>query len=312
MFSELGVALEAAGIAVPQAGNADLTGIETVADLETLIRQWGFVDKKKKPAASKTGAPSGDGAAGEIVVPESLAQLGHTGLRWAQRMTYERLFHTTVTGRAHIPGNTSFIVAANHASHLDMGLVKHALGDWGPHLVALAARDYFFADPLRRAYFENFTNLVPMDRHGSLRESLRLASEVVKQGYILLIFPEGTRSTDGVMVDFKPAIGYLALSNKIDVLPMYLDGTHDALPKGGLWPKHRDLAARIGPLLRYADLRRDTDGMPRSEAYKETARLVELAVRRLAPPRSVNRQPPSPPPRRLAVPGESAMTDPHE
>jgi hypothetical protein len=86
------------------------------------------------------------------------------------------------------------VFIANHSSHLDTGLVKHALGDSGDHLVALAAKDYFFEDPLRRAYFENFTNLVPMERYGALRESLRLAGEVIRDGWILLIFPEGTRS----------------------------------------------------------------------------------------------------------------------
>jgi long-chain acyl-CoA synthetase len=170
-----------------------------------------------------------------------------------------------------------------------MGLVKHALGDWGPHLVALAAKDYFFEDPIKRAYFENFTNLVPMDRHGSLRESLRLASEVIKQGYILLIFPEGTRSTTGVMVDFKPSLGYLALSNQVDVLPMYLEGTHDALPKGSLLPKNRDIAAHLGPLIRYEQLKLATAGSPRSDAYREASRIVERAVRRLAPKGSPNR-----------------------
>jgi long-chain acyl-CoA synthetase len=293
MYTELGVALEAAGVAVPDAGNTDLTGIETVDDLVQLIRSWGYTDKTQKKAAKKKAAlkKAEEEKADEIHVPKPVVTLGREALTFAQRMLYERLFKTTVTGRAYIPGNTSFLVAANHASHLDMGLVKHALGDWGPHLVALAAKDYFFEDPIKRAYFENFTNLVPMDRHGSLRESLRLASEVIKQGYILLIFPEGTRSMDGVMVDFKPSIGYLALSNKVDVLPMYLDGTFGALPKGSVLPKHDEIAAHIGPLMTYEQLRRATEGMPKSDAYREASRLVELAVRKLAPKGSVNRGP---------------------
>jgi long-chain acyl-CoA synthetase len=289
MYTELGVALEAAGVSVPDGGNTDLTGIETVDDFSKLVRSWGFADKRKKKAVEKARPKDVSGDADEIHVPKAAVTVGRAALTWAQRMTYERLFNTTVKGRAHIPGNTSFLVAANHASHLDMGLVKHALGDWGPHLVALAAKDYFFEDPIKRAYFENFTNLVPMDRHGSLRESLRLASEVIKQGYILLIFPEGTRSTTGVMVDFKPSIGYLALSNKVDVLPMYLAGTHDALPKGSVVPKNRDIGANIGPIMRYEELRRATEGMPKSDAYREASRLVELEVRKLAPADSVNR-----------------------
>ena len=276
MYTELGAALEAAGVAVPE--SADLTGVATVDDFEKLVLAWGI---KKAAASRRPKVELGD--ADEIHVPKPIAQLGSAALTWAQRMTYERLLHTKVTGRAYLPRASSFLVAANHASHLDMGLVKHALGDWGPHLVALAAKDYFFEDPIKRAYFENFTNLVPMDRHGSLRESLRLAGEVIKQGYILLIFPEGTRSTSGVMVDFKPSLGYLALANQVDVVPMYLEGTHDALPKGSIVPKNREIAALIGPLITYAELKRATDWMARSEAYREASRLVEVAVRRMAP-----------------------------
>jgi long-chain acyl-CoA synthetase len=282
MYTELAVALEAAGVAVP--GETDLTGVATVEDFEKLVLSWPARKKIAKAAPKEIS-----GEADEIKVPRPIVTLGREALTWAQRMTYERLFHTRVTGRAYLPKSQGFLVAANHASHLDMGLVKHALGDWGPLLVALAAKDYFFEDPIKRAYFENFTNLVPMDRHGSLRESLRLASEVIKQGYILLIFPEGTRSTTGLMVDFKPSLGYLALTNKIDVLPMYLDGTHDALPKGGLLPKKRDIAAHLGPVISYEQMKRATEGMSRSDAYREVSRLAELAVRGLAPKGSPNR-----------------------
>jgi long-chain acyl-CoA synthetase len=285
MYTELGVALEAAGVAVPE--NFDLTGIGTVAEFERQVRAWGR--RTKKPVAKST-TKAKDGEAAEITIPKPLVDVGGAALDYAQRLTYERLFKTKVTGRAYVPKSTRFIVAANHASHLDMGLVKHALGDWGERLVALAAKDYFFDDPIRRAYFENFTNLVPMDRHGSLRESLRLASDQIHQGNILLIFPEGTRSTTGVMVDFKPSLGYLALTNKVDVLPMYLAGTHDALPKGSVFPKRREIAAHIGPLVRYEELVAATRGLTKSESYREASRLVELRVRALAPKGDPNRE----------------------
>src|SRR5581483_8346747 len=85
-----------------------------------------------------------------------------------------------------------FIVAANHASHLDMGLVKMALEAAGEDLVALAAADYFFDTIYKRAYMENFTNLVPMERSGSLRQSLRHARSFLDRGYNALIFPKGS------------------------------------------------------------------------------------------------------------------------
>src|SRR5690606_22035401 len=171
-----------------------------------------------------------------------------------QKSLYERIFETKVVGRAHVARHVNFLVAANHASHLDMGLVKHALGEQGENLVALAARDYFFSSRLRRTYFENFTHLIPMERHGSLRESLALASRSLRQGKNLLIFPEGTRATDGTIKEFKGSLGYLALTNRVGILPVYLEGTWEALPKGSVLPRSRRLGARIGPFLPYEQL----------------------------------------------------------
>jgi long-chain acyl-CoA synthetase len=217
----------------------------------------------------------------EIRVPEFLTTLGRGLLSAGQRALYGGVFDVQVTGETFIPQNQNFIVVANHTSHLDMGLVKVVLGEQGKRLTALAARDYFFDTPLKRAYFENFTNLIPMDRHGSLRESLRLAGEALKQGYNLLIFPEGTRSPTGELLEFKPTVGYLALTYRVDVLPLYLEGTYEALPKGAVIPKGKRLKVSIGPALPYGRLKDRTEGMARSESYREVARVVEAAVRAL-------------------------------
>jgi long-chain acyl-CoA synthetase len=160
--------------------------------------------------------------------------------------------------------------------------VKVVLGSQGERLTALAARDYFFSSPLKRAYFENFTNLIPMERQGSLRESLRMAGEALNQGFNLLIFPEGTRSPTGEIQEFFPTLGYLALTFEADILPMYLGGTFQALPKGGMWPKNTKLKVRIGPPLRLDEMRARAKGLARSESYRVVTRWAEEAVRALA------------------------------
>jgi 1-acyl-sn-glycerol-3-phosphate acyltransferase len=170
------------------------------------------------------------------------------------------------------------MVAANHASHLDMGLVKMALDEAGEDLVALAAADYFFDTKYKRAYMENFTNLVPMERSGSLRQSLRHARSFLDRGYNALIFPEGTRSMSGTMADFKPVIGYLALAARVGILPMYLEGTYDAFPKGSKLLKGRDVSARIGRFIEVEELEAMTKGLPRAEAYRLIAARVRHEV----------------------------------
>jgi long-chain acyl-CoA synthetase len=215
----------------------------------------------------------------ELSLPPELRQAAMQWMGRAQLGFYEQVLKSKVSGRAFIPHNRNVIVAANHASHLDMGLVKFALGSYGRGLISLAAQDYFFEGPRwRRLYFENFTNLMPMTRSGSLRQAMRQAGALIDEGKTVLIFPEGTRSVDGAVHEFKPALGYLALHHNVDVLPIYLGGTHAALPKGASVLRRRDVEARIGRPLEAAELRRLTEGLPPADAARAIARLVERAV----------------------------------
>ena len=279
MLTELSSALEAAGIPVSQV--SDLTAILTVEDLRKVVQTSGrraALDHEAKVVAHED-EPKKDAL--EADLPDALAAAGRGLLKVGQKAVYRGLFDVKVTGQSFIPMNRNMLVVANHASHLDMGLVKVGLGVQGDRLVTLAARDYFFDTALKRAYFENFTNLIPMDRHGSLRESLRLAQQSLTQGYNLLIFPEGTRSPNGELLEFKPTTGYLALSCGVDVLPVYLKGTWDALPKGAWWPKLSDLEVRIGSPLLIDVLREKVKGLARSESYRIVTRMAEESVRAL-------------------------------
>ncbi|HET9621210.1 MAG TPA: AMP-binding protein, partial [Kofleriaceae bacterium] len=291
MFTELAVALEAAGVNLPDP--QELLALETVADVEKLVSRVGAKTKSEKPrrdrlarekAAEDKKAAAASASGDDIDVPRPLVTLGRQALRRGMRALYERVLDTQVYGGANVPPFGGYIVCANHASHLDTGLIKYALGEQGEALVALAAKDYFFEDPVRRMYFENFTNLVPMERHGSLRESLRLAGEVIRDGYILLIFPEGTRSESGVMTDFKPSLGYLAMTNKCGILPMYLSGTHEAMPKGRYLPRRGErVGAYVGPFIPYREVVELAGKQSRSDQYRAITYHVEGVIRRLAP-----------------------------
>ncbi len=286
MFTELAVAIESAGVQLPDP--AELTALEKVSDVEKLVSRLGSKQEQQKGIPGKAKGKIKEkevDVSDDINVPAPLVSLGRSALRSGMRALYERVLQTDIYGGGNVPPFGGYIVVANHASHLDTGLVKYALGEQGEALVALGAKDYFFDDPVRRMYFENFTNVVPMERHGSLRESLRLAGEVIRDGYILLIFPEGTRSDSGVMADFKPSLGYLALQNKCGILPMYLHRTYEAMPKGRYLPKRGErVASYVGPYLSYQDvLKIAGEHKTRSAQYRAVTFNVESTIRRLAP-----------------------------
>ncbi|HEY2030737.1 MAG TPA: AMP-binding protein, partial [Myxococcales bacterium] len=272
LLAELAAALDKAGIPAPK----DFADIQTAGDLSRAVA----VSNPPPPAAEPE--PAGES---ELPVPEPLAIAGRAAISFFQKTLYGGIFDLEVEGQANIPSHAPFLVAANHASHLDVGLVKTALGKEGKKLASLAARDYFFDNPWKRAWFGNFTNLVPIERRGSLKESLRTAVRTLEYGYHLLIFPEGTRSVDGKLQEFKPAIAYLSFAAQADILPVYLRGTHEAMPKGAFAPdprKNKKLVVRIGPLLRYEELRAATQGMARSAAHREVTRRVREAIEALA------------------------------
>ena len=272
MAMELSVALEA------QAGRgldtAALAKCETVADVEGVVGASIAAADRDADAVIEGGEDEEP-----IRLPPVVADAAKELLTRAQMGFYGRVMRPKVHGRAYIPHNRNTIVISNHSSHLDMGFVKYALGSYGDKIVSLAAQDYFFeGGKWRRAYFENLTNLAPFDRKGGLRQAIRQAGEILEQGKTVLIFPEGTRSTDGSIHDFKPVIGHLALTHGVDILPVYLGGTFESWPKGRAVPTRRDIVARIGPPLEIEELRRLTAGMKLSPASRKVTEIAREAV----------------------------------
>ena len=248
----------------------DLVDIVTSGDNPVLIRNTHTM----RAANEAAGDTDDDG----LEVPEFVSDGAKRLLGRLQQTAYDKVFNVRVKGREHIPLNEQVIVVCNHCSHLDLGLVKFALGDYAPNLAALAAQDYFFDSRYKRDFFEGFTNLIPVDRTAPLESSLREAERAMREGRIVLVFPEGTRSVDGEMQPFKHGIGYLQSKTRLSVLPLHLKGTHKAMRKGAAVPTARNLQAKIGPLLTADFLAEKADGKNRIDAYAAIAEHLEAAV----------------------------------
>jgi long-chain acyl-CoA synthetase len=274
MYAELASAFENASVALPE--GVDVTALTTVAELHELLARGPLVR-----TASRSTAADGQDGAGDVRVPDVVARAGKRGLALAQRLLYEGALDTKVKGKNHVPLHTNFIVAANHTSHLDMGVIKVSLGDAGKDLTSLAAADYFFRNKYRRAFFNHFTNLVPMERTGSIRKSMDRAEQVLRGGRSMVVFPEGTRSLSGEMTDFLPSLGYLALRAGVGILPAHITGAYEALPKGAAVPRARSLNVTFGPFLTGEWLETLTKGLPSQEGWRLVAAFTQRVVENL-------------------------------
>jgi 1-acyl-sn-glycerol-3-phosphate acyltransferase len=173
-----------------------------------------------------------------------------------------RLYHgLSISGRENLPADGSFVMVANHASHLDALCLLAALPMARLHRAfPAAARDYFFVSAPRVLLAAIVVNAMPFDRRTSPRQSLGLCRQVLdKPGHALILFPEGTRSPTGEVAEFKPGIGLLAAGTTYPVVPCYLEGAHRAWPKGAWLPRPRRIHLWIGAPRTYAHAGRGKD-----------------------------------------------------
>ena len=165
---------------------------------------------------------------------------------------YHRL---EIVGRENLPANGSFVLVANHTSHLDTLCLLAALPLRQLHRAfPAAARDYFFVTAPRVAAAAIFVNALPFERQIHARQSLELCRHLLANpGNVLILFPEGTRSLDGALGKFRPGVGWLLAGTNVPVLPCRLAGCYRALPKGTWWPRPCRLKLTIGAARTYPD-----------------------------------------------------------
>src|SRR5581483_11370509 len=175
---------------------------------------------------------------------------------------YHRL---RISGAENLPRQGSFVMVANHASHLDTLCLLASLPLRKLHRAFPAvAKDYFFVDLPRAALAAIVVNALPFGRQSQIRHSLQLCRELLNNpGNVLILYPEGTRTVTGKLGEFRAGVGLLVAGTNIPVAPCHLSGAFEAWPKGALWPRPRRIRLRIGALRTYADFSNDKEGVER-------------------------------------------------
>ncbi len=175
-----------------------------------------------------------------------------------------KLYHRLeVGGRDNLPQKGSFIIVCNHTSHLDTLALLTAIPMKKIHRTfPAAAADYFFSSLPRSAASAIFINALPFDRKVKGAESLAVCSQLLaNEGNILILFPEGTRTTTGALGRFRSGIGRLVVGTDFLVVPCHLAGGLRAWPKGGVLPRPHKLRLTIGAPQTYNHLDKDAESV---------------------------------------------------
>lgn len=146
---------------------------------------------------------------------------------------YRMFFRGEIVGLRNLPPTGGFLVAANHASHLDPFIIASQL----PRQVTFFARKTLWSPGLP-SWWLNAVGVIPVDRDGgSDVTAIKRVLHALKAQKIIIMFPEGTRSRDGNMQTPKPGVGLFACRAQVPVVPARIFGSFDALGKGGMVPR---------------------------------------------------------------------------
>ncbi|MEZ0391089.1 MAG: lysophospholipid acyltransferase family protein [Pseudobdellovibrionaceae bacterium] len=147
--------------------------------------------------------------------------------------------------------NPRVLVISNHGSHLDAISIATAipLAYWRDVYIA-AAKDYFFTNFIFTFFSQHCLGAIPIDRKDRKGEAINLIMTLLNNlpRIWLILFPEGTRSKDGKVHDFKRGVSIFAERSNTPILFLFLEGNTRLWPKGAVFAKPGRLTIHVGPV----------------------------------------------------------------
>jgi 1-acyl-sn-glycerol-3-phosphate acyltransferase len=164
------------------------------------------------------------------------------------------LFRPWIQGLEHVPSKGAAIVASNHLSFSDSFFLPLMV----PRPITfLAKSDYFTGRGIKGLFTKAFfagVGQVPIDRSGgrASEAAIRTGTRILARGSLLGIYPEGTRSPNGLLYRGKTGLARMALEARVPIIPVAMIGTFEIQPPGVIKPRLRRVGIRIGPALDFS------------------------------------------------------------
>ncbi|MGB9716635.1 MAG: lysophospholipid acyltransferase family protein [Thermodesulfovibrionales bacterium] len=149
-----------------------------------------------------------------------------------------------IIGYHNVPDKGGFIVAANHVSYLDPPVIGVAL----KRKPIFIAKEELFKIPFIGAFIKYFS--FQLNRNKPQPSTIKEAISRLKNGEVIVLFPEGGRSADGNILDPKRGVGLIAMMSGSPVVPVLIEGTDNALPVGAKFIRPAKIKVIFGKYLK--------------------------------------------------------------
>jgi len=188
-----------------------------------------------------------------------------------------KIFIEEIKGLGNIPRN-NFILVANHQSHLDQIITGYLCVPRRFHMIGQIDKYNTGLSRIWRDMVYFIAGVIPLNRKDreSRKGAIKEAIKVLKDGDILIIYPEGTRSRTGAIQEGKPGVAKIFLKTGIPILPIGIKGTSDLLPIGKIFPKmKKSIKVMIGtPLYFKQEFEKAKIFSENSEEYREIVKKI--------------------------------------
>jgi 1-acyl-sn-glycerol-3-phosphate acyltransferase len=172
-------------------------------------------------------------------------------------------------GQDNIPETGGVILCPNHVSHVD----PPAVGSGTRRHVHFMAKDELFKVPVLGRLIAGVGSF-PVRRGKADRKALKRAIDLLEEGRVVCLFPEGTRSPDGKLQDPERGVSLIALKTGAPVVPVAIIGTTGVLPAGASRPRRNHCKIVFGKPIRFDDLSGSTD----RSSMAEVGRRIMSAI----------------------------------
>jgi len=197
------------------------------------------------------------------------------------RAIFATYFRWRVFNPERVPKTGAVILAANHASYIDPPLVGSGLR----RPINYLARESLFRFPIMGTVLHSW-NAVPVDRDGGGARGLKNILDRLLGGAGIILFPEGTRSSDGELKPAQAGIGLVVAKTDALVVPVRVFGTYEAWGRNQKIPHPKKVAVKYGQPMRFEKLRAEAkvcDKARLKEIYHEIADEIMAAIAKLEP-----------------------------
>lgn len=196
-----------------------------------------------------------------------------------QKAMFKILFRLKVYGSHSICAEGAYIIAPNHVSFLDGFVIASSLPFRAFKNIYFLGFQKYFVGKLR-SHLARLSHVIPIDPDIYLNKALQMSAYVIKNNRSLCIFPEGGRSFDGSTMPFKKGIGVLALELNIPVIPAFIKGTFEALPRGAKFIRPSKIEVFFGMPVYSSDIdmTKKPDGIDEYQFFADELRKRVVAL----------------------------------